>query len=524
MGAAVLFVAAVTRFCENLTLQYLWPRYLPTEVVLDQFWAQLQEEIKNQLALVRVLRTWTSGTLKCIKHLRYLVPDLCDDQGEPLFKDLADEIYLSYEYSETEVSKLRAVGLNNIYISEFWDRLKADLRSPASKMKSPQTTVEWHSRSAKSILSNIHLHQQLKEVQSFEMLPLRDGVWTSIATAPVFYHDIAGVDVPLDLGLRLLAPAAAAHPERKGLFDTIGVRSCDATEIKKLIVRKYAKWNNVDLRSSVSHIRFLFHHCLENEQPIDKTMCLFDAGGAPVYRTRVALGRSEMIVDDIYFDEPGTYNVSVICAKGSSPDRFNIHTVHPAYMEYENETSMLHGLSWKAWLQKHAGVLHTPRLLDPRNSLKLSPLFNWIISKRPESFLGVLKTHWQTYKGLMKQEIVAALRQVTIKIRRDFKTFLHDTFVPTAGLVALALSLGVKDEVRFLTLPSDLAEASPENWLFLETFGVGVMPDLKFYLETLRASICGFSTNQSQRERSKILTIYEAIEERATVDDHPRVR
>ena len=523
VGAAEVFVDAVIRFCENSTLQYSWPRYLPTAMVVDPFWAQLRELITSRLSPIPILRPWRGGSLRRIGKLKYLVPCCLDENGEPLFEDLTDEIYLSNKYSEEEVCILRTVGLKNISINEVWDRVRGDLRSPYSKMKSQQTGADWHSRSAQMILNQANGNQAFNIVQAFEMLPLKDKSWTSIATGPVYYHQIAGIDVPLDLGLRILAPEAAAHPVRKELFDAVGVKACNSNDIQKLIVRKYAKWNNVKLDSSVSHIRFLFHLCFESDQPIDKTMFLFDTDMNPVYQTRVTLGQPEIIVNDVYFNNPGAYNVAALRLGQAGSSTHNIHIIHPAYMESKDATSIFHALSWKNWLHKHARVLESPRLIDSHNPLKLSDLFTWIIKERRDAFLGILKTHWKTYSNFMKPEIVAALQRVKLKCNDEHDAFLQDTFVPLPELLNVAANLGVKKNVRFLRLPSEFSEESPEGWYFLKTFGAGVSADLSFYLEALRAIT--YNDLASRRLlRPTLLNIYAAIEERAQVDDYTRLR
>ena len=477
----------------------------------------------SRLALVPVLRSWRTGTLKRIGQLKYIPSDACDDEGEPLFEDLADEIYLSYEYSEKEVSKLRFIGLKDISMIELWSRVQADLKSRSSRMKDSQTTFEWHTRCAQFLLSNATPGQNLRQLQGLEMLPLRDGSWTSVAAGSVFYPQIDRVNVPVDLGFRLLAPTPARHPTRKQLFDVIGVKRCDPTEVKKLIVRKYAKWNNVDLNSSVSHIRFLYYHCPANEQPVDKTMFLFDAERAPVYRTRVALGRLEMIVDDIYFDTPGAYNVRTLCAGRAGTRAFNIHIIHPAYLAEDYVRAFGGSRIPDDWLQKHAGVLHSPRLVDRNNPLELSYLFKWIVKDRTSSLLGILKTHWQTYENSMKQEIVAALQKVKLECSNGKDVCLPDAFIPLPNLLLVAKRLGVKDDIRFLKLPYENDKGSTKNWLFLQIFGVGVNEDLNFYLGALAAFKSRNRAAQIQH-RSTLLKIYEAIEERAHVNDYSRLR
>ena len=529
-GVAEVFVDAMVHFCENPTLQYLWPRYLPNDAIVDPFWAQLRDLIAFRLEQVPILRTYETGALRCIQDLRIVSKSFLDEGGKPLFEDLEDEVYLSNKYSGEELEILKTIGLKPLAIKHVWDRLEADLNKATSTMKDPQTSASWHSRSAGYLLVCANFQAQaLKAMKNFELIPLRDGSWTSINSDAVFHHETHGIEIPVDLGLRILAPEAAANPARKKLFDYLGVTYCDDSYVRKLIVGKYAKWSNVNLASSVSHLRFLFYLSPEDE-PIDRTIFLFDAEHNPVYRVRVALGRPEMIVDDLYMDIPGMYNVSSICPKRSGIKSFNIHMINPKYMELEKAATPLHGMSWNTWLEKYGGVLHSPRLIDAHDSKKLSSFFDWIIKRRPNLLLGILKTHWQAYKGLFndtekatESTILATLRGVKRRCSNGDDVPLCNTFLPLPELLKLAEELGATEDFRFLQLPSDLPEASLEQWGFLIIFGSGFEQNIDFYLEALR-SISSRRTQDQNKDRSTLIKIYEAIEERARVDDHPRLR
>ena len=520
-------------FCGNPTLQYLWPRYLPNDAIVDPFWAHLQALIINRLKILPIMQTYKTGALKCIEQLR-IVPKSCrDEKGKPLFEDLPDEVYLSDEYSEQELSILRTIGLRDIETNQVLDRLKADLKSDAllSRMKGIFTSDGWHTNCARLLLHEARASMSLlEEIKSLEMIPLQDFSWTSIKSGPVYDHHINNVGIPLDLGLRLLHPCAALYPARKELFDYMGVKNCDTSYVKKLIVGKYAKWNNVNLASSVRHLYFLFKHCSEDEESIHRTMFLYDAKNVPVYRVRVALGRPEMIIDDIYLDTPGPYDVRAICTNDSVSDAFNIHIINQAYMECEEASSVLHKLPWKTWLEKHGGVLRSPRLVDAHDPKKLSSFFEWIIKTRSDLLLGILKTHWKAYEGFFDDPmesngsaVLAMLQEAKLPCSNGESVPLHKTFLPLEENLKLADELGTKDDIRFLKLPLDLPKASLEQWGFLGAFGVGYEDNVNFCLEALRSISSRRNQDQPQQRRNSI-KIYEAIEQRTKAAEYPRLR
>jgi len=475
-----------------------------------------------------ILRPWSDGVSRCISQLKILHKRFLDETREPLFRDLAEEVYLSDAYPSEEKQALKAIGVGLVSYNDIFERVKADLESPSSKTKNLQTSQTWHTRSAQMMLDAARKPLHFESLCALKMLPLRDGSWTSIAVGEVYYHEVGGVDVPQDLGLRLLAPEFLSNPTRRELFERLGVKSCDPMAVKELIIRKYNTWNNVDLDSSVSHIRFLFCHCPKEEEILHKTVFLFDAHERPIYRVHVTFGH-DMIVDDLYFDSDGTYDVRKLCAQqrgfnGRSTERV-VHIIHPAYMKFDAPISPPHNLSWSAWLQKNAKILDSPRLVNKRNPLKPSDLFLWIIENRIDSVLGLLKTHWHTYQKLMSPEIVDLLQGFEFECINGYAC-LKDTLVPLPELVNTAKDLKVHDEMRFLTLPPEFELESVEDWLFLKMLGAGVAVDLKFYLEALRALMCTipFPEDKKPEEedstRSVVLRVYAAIEGRSQVEDY----
>lgn len=503
----------------------MWLRYLPRPDIADPYWTQLRGMIVRSLKDKPILRPWSGGVSRCISQLKMLPKGFLDENREPLFRDLAEEIYLSDEYPLEDKRTLQAIGVELIGYHDLFKRVKADLESPSSMTKNFLTSQSWHTRSARMMLDAAKDRLHLKSLCALKMLPLRDGSWTSVAQGGVHYPQIGEVDIPQDLGLRLLAPESLFNSTRRKLFDKLGLESCDPMEVKKLIVSKYNKWNGVDLASSVSHIHFLFYHYPKEEGILPETVVLFDAQEQPIYRVRVTLGRDDMIVDDLYFDSASKYDVKKLCAKRRDSNGWSskrvVHIINPAYMDFDGPASLPHNLSWSAWLQKYAEILPSPRLVNRNKPLKPSDLFLWIVEYRRDSVLGILKTHWHTYCESMSQEIVAFLQRVKIVCVNGENVRLKDTLVPLPKLVKIAKDLKVHDRMRFMKLPPEFESESVEGWLFLELLGVGVAVDLNFYLQALRA-LRNLENENSMR--LIVLRVYDAIEERARVDNYKHLR
>ncbi len=254
-GVAATFQDAVVQFCEQPSLRFHWMKYLPSINISQSFWAKLLPTIITLLKDTRILWSRSGKCLKRPSELKWLTPDALDDDQKPLFDDLTDELYLSSGYRSCEQAAFTMLGIQNVTIDELLERVKADLVSPKSKIKSTMTSKSWHKRSADLLLSpfkNNHL-QQSQQIRDLSLIPLRDGSWVRSTIGKVFYPEDDRVPLPTDLGLRLVDPRALEVPSRKALFSKLGVRSPKSERVIKLIVGKYNKFNAVDLSHSIEH-------------------------------------------------------------------------------------------------------------------------------------------------------------------------------------------------------------------------------------------------------------------------------
>ncbi|KAL1649149.1 hypothetical protein SLS58_001722 [Diplodia intermedia] len=76
-----------------------------------------------------------------------------DSNGTPLFSDLEQEVYMDIGYSHADVELLKDIGTATVEWDDLIDRVAADLDRPDSKMKSPETENEWHTRAAALLLT-----------------------------------------------------------------------------------------------------------------------------------------------------------------------------------------------------------------------------------------------------------------------------------------------------------------------------------------------------------------------------------
>ena len=534
-GVAEAFRDAVVQLCQQPNdLRFQWIKYLPGATISDPFWTNLLPHIIALLQVAPILLSRSGRYWKLPSHLKWVLPRFEDEHGVPLFDDLSDELYLSPSYRSSNKSTLRTLGVKDLTIKDMLPRITADLQSSKSKYKSSTTGECWHNRTATLLILPFEKDQPTKnELRSLPLIPLLTGEWVSAQHATrvfgaihVYYpYSETGVPVPTDIGLSLLDPKAYMNASRKALFSKFGVKYCDPGQVIQCITTCYSKWNNVNLMSSVAHMRYLYWHLPEVQRGLDVRIYLKDQTNVPVYGKFVTLGNPDLIVDDIYMeteDDYGVKSLSKQVADGKKPitPSFPVHFINKVYLDAVPPEARRFNLSWKEWLETVARVRSVPRLVDSRNPLKLSKIFQHVVSNRPTKLVGTLKTYWTEYQNLMQDDIIQALSEAKVRCENVGDTPLWETYLPTAELKQRTSDLGLSHTVPFIKLPYALSH-NLADWQFLRLFHVGCEVDLGFYLEALH-----FFDSDLMDEKviQNLLAVYREIERNSKVDDYDQVR
>ena len=463
-----------------------------------------------------------------------------DETGEPLFRDMTDELYLSAKYESSDYQLLDDV----LAVRElnFWDiltRIRADLKDPSSRWKSSTASDEWITRSASMLMGPLNTQGSTAEavgVRALHLIPLQDGSWVSADSGSIFHPESDRVPVPADLGLRLVDPQALKYPARKALFMKLGLRKCVTKDVVALIFKKYDTWSNVPLQSSISHLRYLYWHLPKDERDLPKTIYLKDQESRPVYRSVVTHGWGN-IVDDLYFETDDEYGPKELL-KALPPSNessavnahgFPAHYINLAYLTAVSPEPCHHNLVWEEWLQSFAGVRRVPRLSWPPTESepsRLSDLFLYVIKSRSEKVVGTLKAHWSSYEVLITPAIIDVFSQAIVPYVNGENRQLQESYLPLPSLKRICGKCGISGLFPFLRLPSELEEGDQHEWTFLETFGVVCKQNIDFHFECLRRLV---HANQDQnampsRLLPNLIRIYEAIEGHSSSDDHERIQ
>ena len=505
-------------------------KYLPSKTISQPFWAKLLPKIIKLLQDTPIWLSRSGKIWKCASHLKRLSPDTLDDEQNPLFDDLPDELYLSDGYGSCDRATLAMLGINNISVDEIIERARADLINPNSRMKSPMTTKSWHGRSADLLLSPFkENHPRLiQQVKNLSLIPLSDGSWVPSAVGKIFYPEDGRVPVPTDLGIRLVEAMALEVPSRKALFSELGISAPKSQVVIDLIIGKYKKFNAVDLYHSIEHLRYLYWKLPASQKSLDRMIYLKDHANQPVYRTFITFGERDLIVDDLYFESEDVYGTSKLLAELKMGENiiapgFPVHFINRAYLDAVSSKAMQNNTSWKDWLATFAKVRSIPRLVSRGDDTKLSQLFSYILNWRNDRVVGTLKAHWTSYGPLMKEEILRRLCEASVPCDATADTPLAETYMPLSNLKDYCSRLRVEPAVPFLKLPTALNEKSLAEWDFLKILQVRYTPDLDFYIHILRYLRSNNET-LSEREEDSLFTVYEEIERQSREDDYGRLR
>lgn len=457
-------------------------RWLPKDSISDEFWKQLGPQLITRLQSTRILRTRSEATLHLPSELCVLGSDWVDADGDPLCDDIQPEIYLSKKYKGTDVTILKTrLQVRRLHMSEVVDRVKADLLSSRSKIKS-STSADWHSRLANILCKHANPSSSprlAEQIQSLQIIPLQDGRWLSSKFNPIYFQQGGRVEIPTDLGLKLVDQTASANSARKELFRALGVETATTQAITSLISKRYRAGSlgqsDVSLDHSVSHLAYIFFHPIKNHANVDPDVWVFD------HNIRL-VNRRGPFMKNIYFEKANDNYApkQLFPARSTVPNSFEPSYLHVRYVSRFDADTNVHGKSWMNWLRDHVGIHWTVQLLSPSSPERTSDEFEFVLKYRADVLPGLLQRNWTEYEHQITSDIRTAIGLTEVPTGSGSKLKLKDTFLPLPTLRAEAQFFGVGN-FSFLHLPTTLTAENCTDWIFLEHVGVKTNINLLFY-------------------------------------------
>jgi hypothetical protein len=527
---AATFVKAMQELCNHDTLRYVWMRYLPHEgdFPWDNYWKSLVAAIKKKLGTTKLLRPRSEQSLQLITKLRRHADVSVDGDGEPIFADVQPEIYLSKQYQNLDLEMLRDYGLGQITMKELLDRVEADLKSSASRIRSPDSTRAWHTKAASliSVAFSQDWAQYYERIRKLQLIPVQNGRWVSADSSRVSlaFPTVNGMDIPSDLDLTLIDQKAFGHPKRKILFQYLGAKQLTVQRVRELILNKYGAvvshstlfgtLGDSSQNISLAHLSFLYL----THDPANTDIQSYRWIRVITHDGSLKAPRSQ----DVYIADDHRYGTKELLrpkapedAWPASAQGFPVSFISHHYLEHVPLQSQGHGagMGWLDWLEKCLGTRTRPNLISEG---QLTDLFEYIINHRSGDLLGVLQHYWPWIERdiLGSENIKEHLREITVLSRGGRKTALSESYLPYPNLKGRCLEyLGEEDVEKFpfLDLSNTLVPHELHDWDFLHTaFGVGKEENLEFCLEMLRC-LGEMANFQDQDSFIRVYDLYERI-------------
>ncbi|KAI9372834.1 hypothetical protein BJX61DRAFT_542344 [Aspergillus egyptiacus] len=516
---AQVFVKAVSQFCKHPTLRYQWMRYLPraNETHWDGFWVQLLDSIRSHLSRIPVLWTRGHNELRCIGNMRQLPWNMLDKNEDPLLGDLRPGQYLASEYLARDLEVLRQYGLRCMDTAGFLDRVRHDLdRGPFSVVRSC-TDDDWHSRVARILMSALSLG--LKSVKDLPIIPLIRGEWKparSIRVKSIYYSHCDGHQIPAQLPLDLVYPQAEANPERRQLFDCLGVVKPPVGPVRQAVIRHHSKYN-FKLEASRHGLMFLYltaHLDPSSDSAADYNgVRLIDRQN----RTWSAQTRT------YFFPGNDPYCAEQLLAPrepdGADKGAPSVHVsiLHPRYVEDSPTTPEGERRSWKTWLGE---VLHVRDTVPVTRCGRLSAECLYIATQRPESFLGFLVASWKSEGAtiLADRGLTKELLDINVLCENGYMHPLGMTYVPAPELAYARQFLLEGEFFPWLRVDTSLRNSA---WLsdlsaLAESLGFGFpQSELQLYLTVLSfIAKASHKAESPPMEPDRLFDLYSRIQAR----------
>lgn len=512
-GVAAAFAEAVLQFCEHDGLRLRWMRYLPDRRSENwgHLWRLLVNKIASHLRKIPVLYCHKNFDRHLISDVFRLKDYVCD-HGKPLFEDGNPDVIISQRYSSIDLNILEDYGLRYATYTHLIKWLAADLnRGAQSRMRSATTTSSWHTQAAKLIhrpfsLKLVNITTTLKDMP---LLPLRGGLWISTMTGPVYNAKVAGIDIPSDIGLRVIDDTIT-DPHRLVLFQDLGVQEAPIPLVRLMILDMYKQpglLDDISVQTSKQHLTFLYltEPLISQWEPPYSDIVLFDQDQRihnPLHKVMyMATNR-------------GLYSPWELLKGGSSLSGYDApgfkyhHFMHDAYFLDSPETPIGQDLSWVEWFHSYFDI----REYVYCGHLYLSKAAKYLQQHRPERFLGTLRTHYY-YNPDLHPEFIADVQMANVLCRAGQKIPLKDTYFPTKRLESLVERfvehgtsfpwLWTKNLTSYDAIPCDK---------FLRKLEVGIpLNDLDFALRMLRYSVQAMQSDFSPTSRNKLFSLYSYI-------------
>ncbi|KAF2738695.1 hypothetical protein EJ04DRAFT_549620 [Polyplosphaeria fusca] len=491
-GIVSLFAKAISDItAQEHALNHKWLQFLPTKG-MQHLWVPFRDDILKHLAQLPILQTRRERRLRKPDDLCILVAE-DTFENKPLFEDLPDEVYLAAEYEKAHYESLKTLGVGYLTWEHLFNRLKADLRSSESKLRTIPPTSRWHAACASLLLElfekaaykNSPYRGHLKNIA---IIPLRDNnQWMSSSGANNLHQKIylpssGGADVPTGLSLLVVDPGAIQFTERLKLFRELGVCECPQNEVRSLIQEAHRKLD----RKGIDKAQGLFHDIFTHYG------YLFDVGVPPEeckgqLLVPITAGLLKTTQAPLYFLSTAPHDTQQLLPEEfSQKDNKIAAFLDRGLVDCRRADAISNGITWLEWLKRATGARYFPAL-ESSDSTRLSEAVLEIHRQSPQNFLRMLQAHWKDeYRDVVEgsAKVGGLLSDLNVPCESGEQHQIKSSYLPLPELKAKVTSSGTIQIFPFIQIPvaeGELDGLSLQHWLFLKHVKIRHEPGVMFY-------------------------------------------
>ncbi len=490
---------AILEFCQHPTLRYQWPSFLPELGAnnWDSFWDELNVEIKETLRGIGILESRRSAQLRRLGDLRSLPADFKVD-GEPLYDDADNDMFISSHYKPNAIKILGKYGLSPISNHEVLDLVEKDLQISKSRMRG-QSTTAWHSAVAKRLCQFFDDEDSVGEekLKSLALIPLVSGAWISGKDTCPWFPTTNGFDIPFCICQQIITPDATSDNHRVTLFRHLGAIVAEIRLVQLFIVNFIYDEKEVLYDRECLHFLYCTHlHLSSYIQPGTISILTDDQR------------RCWPAQEPVYFHGSAhPHSAKVLLAATEFGPGLKVAFTNPLYTSNVPKVPTASHPSWERWLYDFVGVQEC-LCMTTQSGTELSKPFLYVRKYRPESFLGLLEHSWSRNAVHLSSDVKQQLRDMSAEelCQIGYPVSLKDTWIPLKRLREAAdyylggIITSPAQGFPFLSIdPPDGAGQVGSKWQFLcDELSVGYEKDLDFYLRILKCTV---------RSRDRIKTV-----------------
>jgi hypothetical protein len=519
-GVKVAFTQAIKAFATaNHPLRHEWPKYLPSSP-MEKPWNCLYQGIVDILGTMPVLETWEQRSFKSPSELR-MIPRNCLCQGNPIFQDLQEEIYLAPEYRLFDTRILADLGVRFLDWSHILTRLQADLTRETSRIRNRERNSSWYEAFAELGTSGLKFgNRTSSRLKKMALICLnKPNQWTGApgeskgGLRTIYFPATESIPIPSDIGYYLADETASSNKTVRKFYEAMGVKECPKEIVFAAIkAAQGATTYDLDLLLDLHvHLTYLYHLHGQPSKLRDWVHIPTDSGYARCDR-------------EFYLASDNAYHLDQLLShKLRSRKKLECNLVTADFLRANSSrrSYLFPERIWQSWVQKVTNARYYPPLTrQTGDKVYLHHDLENILKYNPSKFLGTLHAHWSEYRNAAWQ-ISEHLRDCQVLCQSGLSHPLHFTYLPTSHILETAQEFGLSgSQVPILVLSVEkLSHEQYLEWRFLEEFGACPKPDLAFYQTALE--------ELSQRKDvslEKLQLLYKSMAVLVTYRDYENLR